>query len=148
MANEIQVRSSITITKALDANNTYQEKYQSPVQGFTKSKDNVGGPTPGMLTVPVTGIAVDLSAIGTPGLCEITNKDPTNFVTVGIKDPLIEDFYPMLEIGPGESWVVPLSRSIREDWSTTGTGTTGKIKQLWAEANVAACKVVFNVFEK
>lgn len=148
MANEIQVRSGITINKALDSNATLFEKYTSPVQGFSKTKSNVGGPSPGMVTVPVTGIEIDLSALTTAGVCEINNKDATNYITVGIRDPGTESFYPFAEIGPGESWVIPLSRDIRENWSTTGTGTSSATNMLWAEANTAACKAVFNVFEK
>lgn len=148
MANEIQVRSGLVITKALDSGNTLQEKYTSPIQGFSKTKTNVGGPTPGVLLVPIGGCAVDLSQLTTPGVCEIYNKDATNYVTVGMRDPNTGEFYPMLEIGPGESWVIPLSRWIMEGWTNTGTGTTGPVMQLWADADTAACKVVFNAFEK
>ena len=147
MASEITVRGGMQINKT-DAVTGAVEKYTSPQQGFQKTKTNIGGPTPGQILVPMGGCAISLSVLTTPGVCEFYNLDATNYVTIGIRDPATGAFYPLIEIGPGENWVIPLSRSILQDWYNTGTGTTGPTKQLWADADTASVKLVVNVFER
>lgn len=144
MSSEAQIRSSLQIRK----NNL---TYQSQPTAFVADVSGTNGPTPGAFTVPVAGIAVDLSKLTTPGLCRIMNLDLTNYVEYGIKDVSgvgIGLFYPLGEILPGESYVIRLSRNITEEYTATGTGTTPKnFDNFWFKAHVAPVNVLVEAFE-
>lgn len=142
MANEITVRASLQIRKG---NLDFQSK---PTQ-FRATMTGLDGPTPGTITCAVApGTDVNLTELGTPGMCFIQNLDATNYVTVGIRDPETNFFYPMMELLPGEFTVFRLSRSVEEQFAT-GTGTvaaaTNRIRII---ANTAACNVLICAFEK
>lgn len=106
--------------------------------------DSVGGPTVGQIDVPVTGVDVDTTLVTQPGVIRIMNLDTTNYITVGMKTGT--DFLPMIEIGPGETYVLKLYRYLGEVF--VGTGSSSGTSVLHAAANTSSCKVLFEVFSK
>ena len=140
MANEATVRSQLTITKD-------SLEYSSRPAAFTADVSGVGGPTPGLLSIPTTGEAVDLGELTTPGFCRVQNLDSTNYVDLGIRDPDSNKFYPLIRLLPGETFVFRLSPDVGGEYGT-GTGTVGpSSNQIYLKANNAACKVLFEAFE-
>src|SRR5688500_2424305 len=101
MANEIQINTTITVKKG---NLDWDSKPNRFNVDFSGSK----APVPGGISVPVTGKAVDLSALSSYGVAWIHNLDSTNFVTAGTYDGT--NFHPYQEIGPGEFYPIKLSR--------------------------------------
>lgn len=141
MANEALIQSSFQISKG-------NLRYQPIAQTFRADVTGSKGPTPGAKTVTPTGTDIDFSELTTPGLCRISNLDPTNFVTYGIWDPETTKFYPMGEILPGEFYVLRLSRVLGSEYDAT-TGTAGPITNtLQFRADTADCDVVVEAFEK
>lgn len=141
MSNEATVRVSLAIR-------TGSQQYQSNPTTFQADVSKAAPASPGRLTVGVHGSSVDLSKVATPGLCWVQNLDPTNFVEYGIRDPSGGKFYPLGEIMPGEFYVLRLSRNVLEDYTNTGTGTTGAVNTFWLKADTAPCEVDVQVFEK
>lgn len=137
MANEITVASNMRVAKG-------NLNYTSSPSGFRVTMTGLGGPTPGGILVAVTGTNINLTALTTPGMCRILNLDTTNFVTLGVYDAA--SFYPLLEIGPGESYVFKLSRYVNEEF--IGTGTNADANNLRLMADTAECLVVIEAFEK
>lgn len=142
MANEITVRNSLQIRKGhLD--------FQSKPTLYKADMTGLDGPTPGTITCAVApGTDVDLSELSTPGMCWVMNLDATNYVTIGIRDPESNKFYPFLELLPGEFTLFRLSRNVEEEFAT-GTGTVGAdTNRIRIVANTAACNVAVFAFEK
>ncbi len=140
MANEAQVRSSLQIK----VNNLV---YQSNPTAFTATVTGTKGPTPGALTITTGGEAVDLSELVQPALCRLMNLDATNYVTVGVRDTTSGKLYKVLELLPGETYVVRLSRFMNEDYDGTGTGTGADTVQLFLQADTASVNVLVEAFE-
>ena len=142
MADEITVRSSLTIRYS----NQY---YQSQPGQFTADATGVRGPSPGVVSASLTGTDVSFAALAVPTWCVFTNLDSTNYVDVGAYEPSTGVFYPLLELGPGEQYVVKLSRNLGEQWSgsVTGTGTDATDNTIRVRANTAACDVKVEAFE-
>lgn len=134
------VRASLLIRKG----NLY---YQSQPSQVTFDLTNEGGPTPGMIKALTSGTDVSLSVLTTPGPCRIMNLDASNYVTVGIWEPDTSKFYPFLELGPGETYVFKLSRSILKEWSNTGTGVVDSNQTLRIMAANDTCDVIVEAFE-
>ena len=103
------------------------------------------GPTPGAMSASVDGTDVDLSELVTPTICVIRNLDATNFVEVGVWDGT--EFYPLMEIGPGEHYPFKLSRNLGNSYGT-GTATVDTTHNLRIKADTAACNVYVGAFEK
>lgn len=129
-----------TVTTGLLINYGTQQYQNRPGQFFVTMTER-SGPTPGQITVPLAGVDVDLSELETPGLCWIYNLDSSNYVEYGIREPENSRFYPLGEIGPGEGYVIKLSRNIRQEYQGTGTGTSAPTNALHLKANTAPCKV-------
>lgn len=145
MANEGRISATLAIRK-LSADGSKVLMDFRRTASFAVTVSGTKGPVPGSFSVGIGGKIVNLEELGTPGLCWLTNMDATNYVTLGIWDPGIDVYYPMLEIGPGESYPVKLYRHIQEEFTQTGTGTTGPGNYLFAKAvggtvviNVEAC---------
>lgn len=140
MADEARIQTSLQIT-------TGSLQYQSRPTAFTADVAGAKGPVPGAFTAAITGTDVDLSELTTPALCRLQNLDPTNFVEVGLWDPEATLFYPLLELLPGESYVVRLSRNLAWQYGA-GTGTAGpETNRLRVRANTAACNMLVECFE-
>jgi len=97
MANEARVSASLQILVG-------HEQYRSLPQFFSgPTYPQTNGPnTEGQYSVPLAGVAVDLSALTLPGLCRIANLDTTNYIEYGIYDPETVRFYPIGEVKAGE----------------------------------------------
>lgn len=138
MSDEARLTVSLQITSG-------NLEYQSRPTAFQADVAGAKGPTPGAITASTSGTNVDLSQLTQPGLCRIMNLDETNRVEVGVHDGLL--FHPLLELLPGESYVVRLSRNVGEEEDMPGTGTTGDVNALCVRANTAACVVLVEAFE-
>lgn len=120
MANEITVRSSITINK----NNL---QFRWPFQGSFQDDLNSGkGPSPGYLDIPTTGRDIYFTELTNPSWCIFANleNDNGNYFEYGIYDVQTRIFFPLGEVGPGQVMVLKLSRNLMEEYSQSGTGTT------------------------
>lgn len=141
MANEAQIRSSLAIRAG-------EIDYQSRPTAFRVDVEGRFGPSPGTVAVGTTntGQQIDLSAFTTPGMAVIQNYDSVNYVEIGIYEPVTSTFYPLLEIGPGELYVMKLTRNLLEEY--VGTGTSGPTNELRARATGGTCNVFFGIFER
>ena len=145
MSNEARVQSSLTIRKT--SGTVTQLDYRSAPTTFTVDVTGTKGPVPGAISATVAGTDVDFGELTQPTLCVLHNQDATNFVEYGIWDPEGSTFYPLGELGPGESYVLKLSRNIQEQYQT-GTGTTGDdTNRLRFKADTAACNISVEAFE-
>lgn len=144
MADEARVTFNLSISKD-DATGFLDVRRQA---SFRMDVSGAKGPTPGALTIPIYGKVVPVGELTTPGICWITNHDDTNYVEVGILDVDRDVWHPLLEVGPKERWPLKLSRNLREEYTGTGTGTTGPTDALFAKANGADCVVSFEVWER
>ena len=125
MADEAQVRASLSIRKTSGAKTLID--YRSSPSAFNSDVTGTKGPTPGALTIPTGGKVVSFAELDTPGWCILHNEDATNYVEWGVYDPDTDRFYPVGEIGPGESaGPFKFSRNFREDYIGTGTGTSSE----------------------
>lgn len=105
------------------------------------------GPVPGELTVTYAGKDVDLSGITTPGLCRIQNRSTTEYVLVGVHDGA--SFFPLLELLPGESYVMRLTRHLGDEFTGTGTGTPSDVNVLHLKVTGStSARVLVEVFGK
>jgi hypothetical protein len=138
MTDEATIRTSLQITSG-------NLKYRSYPTDFTADVAGKKGPVPGAITAAVLGTDISFAELTTPAWCWIYNMDDTNFVTVGILDP-DGDFYPFLEVLPGECELVRLSRSLGQSWGV-GTATSDSGCTLHIQANTAPCVVVVEAFE-
>lgn len=146
MVDEATIRTSLRIRK-ITGDLTLMD-YQSGPTDFRADVSGTKGPTPGAVAVSVVGTDVDLSELTTPGLCRIMNQDPTNYVTVGIFDTSATEFYPLMELLPGESYVIRLSRHVETEVEAPGTsGTYAGATTLRIRANAAPCSVLVEAFE-
>lgn len=139
MTNEANIQTSLRVQVG-------NLKYHSQPTQFNADMSAAKGPTPGSFLAALEGTDVDLSELTTPGLCRIMNLDTTNYVEVGIFDGV--SFYPLMELLPGESFVIRLARNLNEEYGT-GTGTTGDaVNTLRIKARTATCQVLVEAFEK
>ena len=147
MSGEATLQISLQINKADATGNVNYRSY--PTQ-FNADVDGALGPTPGAFVVSIYGTDADLSELSVPGLCRLTNQDPTNFITYGIYDPEADKFYPLGELLAGEFYVLRLSRELGWEFAGagTGTGTTGPYTNtLRFVADTASCNVLMEAFE-
>jgi len=140
MSDEAQIRASLQI-------NSGNLSYQSQPTAFNADVAGSKGPVPGAFAATVEGTDIDLSELTTPGLCRVQNLDDTNFVTVGVWDVSATEFYPLLELLPGETFVFRLSRHVGAEVEAPGTGTYAGATNLRVRADTAACNVLVEAFE-
>ena len=140
MANEARIFAGLQILVG-------HEQYRSLPQSFQADVSTAKGPTPGAISVPLAGVAVDLSALTLPGLCRIANLDTTNYIEYGIYDPETVRFYPIGEVKAGEFYVFCFSRNFSTEYGS-GTGTAGpETNQFYVKAYGGACNIIVEVFE-
>jgi len=145
MSAEAQIHASLIIRKLSGA--IVQLDYRSGPSAYNVDVTGAKGPVPGAIAATVAGTDVDFGELTQPTLCFIHNQDATNFVEYGIWDPEGSKFYPLGELGPGESHILKLSRNLQEEYQT-GTGTTGaSTNRLRLKADTAACNVFVGAFE-
>lgn len=138
MANEITVNSSLTVQNG-------SLVYQSRPTAFTATQEVAIGPVVGSILVSTAGTSVSLASLATPGLCRIQNLDGTNIVEVGLSDGVY--FYPLLDLLPGETYVVRLCRHLGRREVAPGTGSTTPLS-LMLRADDADCYVLVEAFNK
>lgn len=123
-------------------------RYTSLPSQFRVDLTNSKGPTPGAITASLVGTVVDFSQLVQPGLCRICNLDPNNTVIVGIGDGV--EFYPFMDIPPGEFYVFRVSRflgrSMDESMPGTGTFDTNTYSMI-VKAEYAPCNVTVDCFD-
>lgn len=147
MANEATIIVSLGI-RVPDANNNILLDYQSRPTSFRVDVSEARGPTPGTILATTDGVDVDLSLLTTPGLCRVTNLDDTNYVVFGRWDNDNTLFYPMIEVGPSESYIFKLAQDIGSEYSGTGTVEGGNTSTLRVKADTASCYVLVEAFER
>lgn len=140
MANEARVNSGLAINKG---NLTYSALPTT----FLADVSGTKGPSPGALTVDATGEDVSFAELAQPGLCRLMNLEASggSYVEWGIHDGSL--FHPVGEIGPGESYVIRLSRNLGEEHTEPGTGTTGVVNAFYLRAVSGTCVVLVEAFE-
>ena len=144
MSREATVTISLRIKKD-NLNYSHSQQFRADINGSTASS---GGPTPGSLLVPVDGVTVDLSELVSPGLIEMQNLDPDNYVEWGLMVSGV--FRPLGELRggtPAEGAIFRLSRNLGEEEAVPGTGTSTPTNVLYLRANTAPCQVIVNIFE-
>lgn len=139
MSNEATVRSSLRIRSGKKDYRSYPESFRADVSELT-------GPTPGEILVTTIGRDVDLTELETPGLCRIQNLDDTEYVLVGIDDGA--SFFPLMEILPGESYVIRLYRQLGYEFTGTGTGTPSDVNMLHIKTVHGEARVLVEAFGK
>ncbi len=140
MSNEIRVRVSLSVRNG-------ETDYQSRPTSFTADQAGEGGPTPGQITATVSGTLVSFSELTLAGVCRIQNLDSVNFVTYGIWDATLAQFFPLGEALPGETWPIRLSRYLGQELVGTGTSDSADSSGLYFKADYASCKVLVEAFE-
>jgi hypothetical protein len=142
MSGEIDVRVTLNISKNNLQYRSFPSNFVADISGTTGK-----GPTPGAMLVTVGGKDVDLSQLNTPAMCIFKNLEVTgtlDYVTVGIfENP---DFYPLMELLPGEIYIVRLSRNLGDEMHGT-VGTTGGMT-LRLKSHLGNCNVSVEAFEK
>jgi hypothetical protein len=143
----VQARFSIQFRK-LDGSELLID--ERPQMSFTEDLVNVKGPCVGDVLVSTAGTDIDLSQMTEPGWCILFNRDPTNYVEVGIWDPERLVYTPFGELRPLRGFPVFLTRFFGVEYTTpgTGTGTTGHTNRLRLKANTAACTVSVKAFDR
>lgn len=139
MASEARINSGLQIKVG-------ELDYVSRPSAFTADVSAASAPTPGQVTALVTPTIVSLTARSVPGLARVQNLDATNYVEIGTYNSDDGDFQPMLEMLPGESYVVRMSRILGKE--VVGTGTDASTVSLAMRANTASCICLVEVFEK
>lgn len=144
MANEVTINLSLQIKKS-DANIDYTPR---PTQ-FRCDMNGSRGQTPGEILVGIQGTEISLAHIASNnyGYIRLQNRDATNRIHYGIRDPDNNRFYPMGVLYPGEPVVWHMSSGILGEQGLTGTGTSGADNQLWAKAEYAPCLCLCEAFE-
>ena len=116
MASEIRVGVSLAVK------GTELDFRSSPTSFNADQALTNKGHGPGRVIATTAGKDVDLSAFTQPGVMWLQNLDSVNIVTAGVWDPVALKFYPLIELQPGEFYVLRLSRYLKEYYGT-GTGT-------------------------
>lgn len=140
MANEVTVTSSLQVRSG-------NLSYRSQPQQFRADLVLATGPAPGSFLATYDGVDVDLSQLATPSFYRIQNLDATNYVDVGIYDPVNSIFHPLHEVGPGETYVGKLSRNLGQMFTTPGTGTSGTSGALHVKAQTVDCTIIVEAFD-
>jgi hypothetical protein len=151
MADEARVSAVLQILKRA-GNNVVVIDYQSRPGAFVADVDGTGGPSPGLVLVSPYGTNIDLSQLITPGFFRVYNQSSLWAVEYGVWDPENLLFHPLLEVGPGESYVGKFSRFLAEEFGTgTGTGTleveTNKLRFRALSSDGSSVPVVIEAFE-
>lgn len=151
MANEVQWQYSLRLYKpgATGAPPLVNEAYS---RAFSDTLAGSRGPTPGSVLATKAGTDISMTELATQGgWAEFFNKDPTNFVTVGIWIASLSRFDPLAEIPPGLGWVVKLSRYLLTTFAGTGTaaGPAATLRIKAAPGTPSpGCEVVVRAFDQ
>ena len=140
MSNEARLNSMLQIRIG-------ELSYQSIPASFNADVSKANGPTPGAVTVSVNGADINLSQLtAMGGFCRMMNLDAVNLVMAGIRDTITGVFYPLIDLKPGESYIVRLSHDLKKQEAGTGT-FSGATAALHAKAVGAPCVCLFECFD-
>lgn len=142
MADEARIQSSLQITKRSEDGAIVFIDHQTRPAAFTADVTGSSGPYGGTRTVTETGEAVDLTDVGTPGLCRIMNQSESYYLMVGVHDGT--SFFPLLELLPGESFCFRLHRFLGVEY--VGTGTPADANSLWLQSVGGGVPALIEVF--
>lgn len=121
--------------------------YQNQPTAFSPAVNGTNGPTPGATTISTNGTDVTFSQLDSlGGLCVLRNIDPTNYVTVGIRDKTSNEFYPLMDILPGETYPIRLSKDLGKEEAGTGT-FSGSNAVFHAKSNTANVILTIDAFD-
>lgn len=140
MANEVTFRTELNIAAG---NLAYRAS-----ANFQTDMDGRLGPSPGAFVAPLAGTAVDLSALSQPGFCVLRNLGEEGYVEVGISDGT--EFYPFMELLPGETFTVRLSRFLGKSLDDSLSGTAsydGGTYSLFVKAVDFPCPMSVEAFD-
>jgi hypothetical protein len=140
VSGEAQLQISMRIAKGFLT-------YQSQPTSFKADVAVAKGQTPGGIVATKAGTDVDLSKLSNPGLCRFQNLDSINTITVGRWDPVTNRFYPMMDLLPGEFYIIRLAKDVTEEYGGTGTGTGAAPTTLRIKATNTPCNVLVEAFE-
>jgi hypothetical protein len=139
-----------TVRTSLQINNTMsggEIQYYSRPTSFQAAVDGNNGPTPGVQLAALDHTAVNFAELTSyGGFCRMQNLDPLNIVHVGVRDNVsgLELF--LMELLPGESYVIRLSSLI--GGAVTGTGTVETdATSVILKATGAPCRVLVEAFD-
>lgn len=149
--NEGQLQTTLVIRNG-------NQNWQTPPPGafVFDMLDNLG-PIPGFVLVDMVGVDVDLTSLGTPGMCELRNQEPTlladgtpnqAYVEYGIRDPATGEFYPLGVLRPGRRFVIELSPNLGVAYQGTGTGTTAPVNFFHLRATGGSCSTFIAAFSQ
>ena len=142
MASEATINTSLQITKG-------SLQYRSNPTAFRADVSGSGGPTPGTITATNAGTDVSLTQLTTPGLCRIQNLSTDYEVEVGVWNADQSEFYPLLALLPGETFVIRLSTSLNKEYEATGTGTSSELNTLRIKVLTGAtAQVLVEAFDR
>ncbi len=143
MSSEAKITSSLVI----NGGNAGFLNYQSLPATFTAdcTVAVAAGSTPGSVLCTVLGTLIDLTELTNPGgLCRLQNLDSTNYIEIGLHDAVTGEFYPVLELLPGESFIVRLARFLGEDQIGTGSGVG--TKSFYGKGHAASVALLAEAF--
>lgn len=139
MTNEVRINTSMNIRAS-----TGPLQYQNEPSSFQANMSGAQGPSPGSVIATPNGTVVTFPGLTSPRLCRIMNQDPTNWIAVGMYDGV--HFYPMIELLPGETYIVRLSRHLGGEYTTTGTGSIGHPGALMVKCPAANAEALIEAF--
>ena len=120
MSNEATVYRGLRIVTAETPTPVIDYKQFGP-QAYQATVTARNGPTPGVISVPSSGVNVNLSQLTAfGGLVSFWNESTTVTVYVGIKDAFTGKFYPLHQMLPNEGYATRLADILGQDY---GTGT-------------------------
>lgn len=150
MADEAQFRVGINILKQSTGGATFLDFRSSP-SGFNMDVAGTKGPTPGSITVTPQGVDVLFEELTTPTICWLWNHDDTNDVHIGVRNPGLDIWMPLLKLPPGKGYPIILSEWLGQQYGSgagTGTGTTGMSDSvLHLKSYNQNCNVFVGAFE-
>jgi hypothetical protein len=145
MSNEVTTRVGLTVRKSSGAialvDYNRSASYQSDMAGAK-------GPTVGALTITTAGEAISLAEVTDPGWCWLHNQSALYRISIGIREPDTDSYYPMLDLLPGMRLPVYLSTDLTEQYEGSGTGTGVANNQLWAKAHGGSADLLVELFER
>lgn len=133
MAGEITVTNNLTIQKNSSDGTLVLQRYVSQPGGFKDSLTGYKGPSPGAITAAPTGTQVPFTELTRPTHCDLANlgrldgaaPSADDYFEYGLFDTATNKFYPLGELGPGESTVFKFSRNLTDVFLGPGTGSSG-----------------------
>lgn len=157
MSQELTCNFRMTVVKR-DAEGRLLQNQQHG-HSFFRDVSGAGGPYPGKITVPLTGVQIPMTQLAEAGPAWLKHLGLTSgadpgadhkiyYVELGIKDLATSIFYPFVEIWPGEEWPIPLTRNLLEKYNSTGTGTGPANNMLWAISHIASCDISLSAYQR